>query len=126
MTRSTLPSPRITRLAWGHMDVAGTGSGKDFKLWPGGAREWDWRETGTHHDPGIQPADVEELLVHGSRTVVLSRGMLRMLRTCPDTLVLLESRGIAVHVAETKKAARIYNDLAAQGEAVGGLFHSTC
>jgi len=31
-----------------------------------------------------------------------------------------------VHVAETKEAAAIYNDLAARGEAVGGMFHSTC
>lgn len=126
MNQSPASSPMITRLAWGHMTVAGTGRGKDFKLWPGGGREWDWRETGTHHEPGIQPADVEELLAYGSRKVVLSRGMLRMLHTCPETLALLESRGVAVHVAETRKAARLYNDLAAQGEAVGGLFHSTC
>jgi hypothetical protein len=31
-----------------------------------------------------------------------------------------------LHVAETSAAARIYNELAEQGEAVGGLFHSTC
>ena len=33
------------------MTVAGLGDGKDFKLWPGGGRAWDWRETGTHHRP---------------------------------------------------------------------------
>lgn len=108
------------------MAIEGVGSGKDFKLWPGGGREWDWAETGTHHVPGIQPADVEELLHHGSRTIVLSRGMLRMLKTCPETLGMLEEHGVDVHVAETKKAARIYNDLATSGNAVGGLFHSTC
>ena len=30
------------------------------------------------------------------------------------------------NIAETREAARSYNELAAQGEAVGGLFHSTC
>ena len=119
-------SPRIEELSWGSMTVAGLGAGKDFKLWPGGGREWDWSETGTHHVPGIQPADVEELLAHGSRAIVLSRGMLRRLQTCPETLSLLEARGVSVEVAETKSAARIYNDLAGKGEAVGGLFHSTC
>lgn len=119
-------SPRIASLAWGHMEIEGLGSGKDFKLWPGGGREWDWRETNTRHVPGIQPADVEELLAHGSRTVVLSRGMLRRLRTCAETLELLERKGIAVRREETKAAARIYNELAAGGEPVGGLFHSTC
>lgn len=119
-------SPRITDLAWGRMTVDGLGTGKDFKLWPGGGREWDWNETGTRHVPGIQPADVEELLAHGARTVVLTRGMWLALQTQPETLALLERRGVAVHRAETQEAARIYNELAGRGEAVGGLFHSTC
>jgi hypothetical protein len=108
------------------MAVDGVGSGKDFKLWPGGGRAWDWRETGTHHSPGIQPADVAELIDHGSEAIVLSRGMLLRLQTCRETLALLKASGVAVHVAETGEAAAIYNDLAAQGVAVGGLFHSTC
>ena len=119
-------SPQIKHLSWGHMDVSGVGAGKDFKLWPGGGREWDWRETDTHHDPGIQPADVQELVKNGSKTIVLSRGMLLMLKTCQQTLDLLEQQGIKVHVEETTAAAEIYNDLASRGEPVGGLFHSTC
>lgn len=119
-------SPRIERLSWGHMEITGVGAGKDFKLWPGGGRAWDWRETDTHHMPGIQPADVEELLDNGSKTIILSRGMLLMLHTCKETLALLERKHIQVHVAETKAAAEIYNGLASSGEAVGGLFHSTC
>ncbi|HXV61572.1 MAG TPA: Mth938-like domain-containing protein [Vicinamibacteria bacterium] len=116
----------MTRLAWGRMDVRGVASGKDFKLYPGGGREWDWRETGTAHSPGIQPADVEELLEHGVDVVVLSRGMLRRLKVCPETLLLLEERGVRVHVDETRKAVERYNELASSGNAVGGLFHSTC
>jgi hypothetical protein len=119
-------SPRISRIAWGEMEIEGLGSGKDWKLWPGGGRQWDWNETGTHHDPGIQPADVEELLHHGSEVVVLSRGQELRLQTRPDTLDLLRERGVTVHVEETKAAVKRYNDLAEQGEAVGGLFHSTC
>jgi hypothetical protein len=49
-----------------------------------------------------------------------------MLHTCPETLDMLKSGGIVVHVAETSEAVRIYNELASRGEAVGGLFHSTC
>ena len=124
MPRQT--SPRIIALSWGRMEIDGIGAGKDFKLWPGGGREWDWRETNTHHRPGIQPVDVEELLEHGSRTIVLSRGMLRMLHTCPETLSLLERQNVDVRVEETGTAAETYNRLAARGDPVGGLFHSTC
>jgi hypothetical protein len=119
-------SPRIARISWGEMDVEGAGTGKDFKLWPGGGRPWDWNETGTRHEPGIQPADVEELLEHGIEVVVLSRGQELQLKTAPSTLDLLGERGVAVHVEETKAAVKLYNDLADQGVLVGGLFHSTC
>ena len=126
MSKQEVSSPRINELSWGRMAIDGVGTGKDFKLWPGGGREWDWTETGTHHVPGIQPADVEELLANGSQAVVLTRGMLRRLHTCSQTMSFLETKGIDVYVAETKKAAQIYNDLVSRGEAVGGLFHSTC
>lgn len=118
-------SPRITHLSWGRMEVEGLGTGKDFKLYPGGGREWDWSETGTRHVPGIQPSDVQELLDHGARVVVLSRGMQRALRTCPETLDLLEARGVEVHVEQTKSAVERYNELRKKMP-VGGLFHSTC
>ncbi|MEX1082003.1 MAG: Mth938-like domain-containing protein [Halofilum sp. (in: g-proteobacteria)] len=126
MTHARPLSPRIEEIAWGHMTVEGLGSGRDFKLWPGGGRAWDWHETGTHHEPGIQPSDVEELVAHGATTVVLSRGMWPALLTCPETIDRLERGDVTVRRAETFDAVRIYNELADRGEPVGGLFHSTC
>lgn len=48
-----------------------------------------------------------------------------VLQTCPETLEMLEERGIEVHVAETRQAVKLYNELACS-RPVGGLFHSTC
>ena len=107
------------------MQVEDLGTGKDFKLYPGGGRDWDWAETGTRHSPGIQPADVEELLAHGATSVVLSLGMDQQLQVSPATLDFLRERSVAVQIAETQEAARIYNKLA-EDTPVGGLFHSTC
>ena len=120
-----LRSPRITHISWGRMEVDGLGRGKDFKLYPGGGREWDWSETGTRHVPGIQPSDVTELLERGSTIIVLTRGMDLVLRTCPETLEMLRERDIPCHVEETRAAVELYNRLA-EAHAVGGLFHSTC
>ena len=108
------------------MEVDGLGSGRDFKLYPGGGREWDWKETNTHHIPGIQPGDVEELLAHGSRVVVLSRGMDLVLQTAEETISLLKKRGVPFHIEETNAAVALYNRLTDAGTQVGGLFHSTC
>ena len=118
-------SPKILSIAWGRLEVEGLGVHKDVKLHPGGGRAWDWRETGTRHVPGIQPADVLELLEHGATAIVLSRGMDLQLQVDPATLKLLDERAVAVHVAETREAVRLYNELAEAGP-VGGLFHSTC
>ncbi|MCG5446034.1 Mth938-like domain-containing protein [Micromonospora sp. NIE79] len=126
MSSETTRSPLVLSISWGRMDVEEIGVGKDFKLYPGGGRPWDWSETGTRHSPGIQPEDVQELLSHGATTIVLSRGMELQLQVDPRTLGLLEERGVTVHVAQTTEAVQIYNDLAAGGTAVAGLFHSTC
>jgi hypothetical protein len=119
-------SPKILRISWGEMEAEEIGRGKDLKLWPGGGRAWDWSETGTHHVPGIQRGDVQELLDHGSDVIVLSRGQELQLETSPSTIELLQELGTTFHVQETRAAVRTYNDLADQGIRVGGLFHSTC
>jgi len=123
---ATKKSPRIASVSWGQVEVEGRDRPyKDAKLFPGGSRAWDWTETGTSHEPGIQPADVEELLEHGATVVVLARGMYGRLGVCPQTLRLLQDRGVEVHVLQTEKAVSRYNELA-ETEAVGALIHSTC
>lgn len=126
MQHNAEKSPRISQISWGKMNVEGVGPGKDFKLWPGGGRGWDWNETNTRHIPGIQSSDVEELINHGAEEIVLSRGMLLALQTCKETKELLDKKGITFHILETRKASSLYNKLIDDGVAVGGLFHSTC
>ncbi|MGH8488982.1 MAG: Mth938-like domain-containing protein [Gammaproteobacteria bacterium] len=118
-------SPAITHLSWGRIEMDGYAPFKDAKVYPGGAREWDWRETGTHHVPGIQSADVQELVDNGAEVIVLSEGILNYLRVCPETLRLLEQKGITTYVLQTEKAVSLYNRLCKK-ERVGGLFHCTC
>ena len=119
-------SPRTNHVSWGRLEVEGRAEPyKDAKLFPGGSREWNWRETGTNHVPGIQPTDVQELLDHGAEIVVLSRGMKECLEVPRKTLEYLKGRQIPVHVLSTVDAAKLYNQLA-EKELVGGLFHTTC
>jgi hypothetical protein len=111
---------------WGRVVVeAAPGPRRDAVLFPGGARAWDWRASGTGHRAGIQPNAVVELLERGARILILSRGVLGALRVAPETLALLAERGIPVHVLRTPEAIERYNALAAT-EPVGALIHSTC
>lgn len=122
---NTQSSMRITGLDWGRIELNDGSVYKDVKLFPGGARAWDWRETGTSHEKGVQPADVEELLQHGATVVVLGTGVYEALQVHPDTLKLLKDRTIPVHILQTEKAVQTYNELCSD-KPVGGLFHSTC
>lgn len=119
-------SPLIESSSWGRLEVVGFGTFKDAKLWPGGARAWDWRDTGTHHEPGVQVTDLDELIEGGARVVVLARGRHQSLRVPSSIIETLEAKGVAVHVAETGKAIELYNQLAESNQPVGGLFHTTC
>jgi hypothetical protein len=126
MTETRNRSPRIKHVSWGQLEVEGRAEPyKDAKLFPGGSREWNWRETGTAHRPGIQIADVQELLDHGATVVVLSRGMAECLQVPRETVDFLEQRQVAVHVLPTREAADLYNKFA-ENELVGGVFHTTC
>lgn len=121
-------APPISDLSWGRVRVDAadqTHEYRDAKLWPGGSRGWDWNETGTSHEPGIQPADVEELVEKGAETVILSRGQNRRLQVKDETLDWLEERGIEVEVLESNRAVERYNELAPDAP-VGALIHSTC
>ena len=119
-------SPRVTAVSWGRVEVEGAEQPfRDVKLFPGGAREWDWTETGTHHRPGVQPADLEELLERGATTVVLSRGMLKQLRVPAATIEWLKCHGVELSVLETGEAVKRYNELR-ETVFVGALIHSTC
>ncbi|XP_018591682.1 mth938 domain-containing protein isoform X2 [Scleropages formosus] len=105
-----MSSPEIASLSWGHMKVKGCASSyKDCK-----------------HYPGVQPADLEEILKKGVDILVIGRGMSEALQVPSSTLDYVRQQGVNVKVFQTEKAVREYNTLAGQGAKVGGVFHSTC
>ena len=122
---NTEKSPKVTAHSWGEIEVEGFGKFKDVKLYPGGVRTWDWRETGTQHSPGVQIADAEELIEHGAQVIILTQGVLGMLKTPAETISGLEARGLTIHTARTPAAIKLYNQLREEMP-VGILIHSTC
>lgn len=118
-------SPRINSISWGSISISDGHSYKDAKLYPGGSREWDWNETGTRHRPGIQPADVEELVNLGAEVVVLSKGYNERLQTKEETQTFLEKEDISYHILQTEAAVQKYNQLRKTKRA-GALIHTTC
>ena len=124
--RNSAISPKITNLSWGKLEVSGVQKAyKDAKLFPGGSRAWNWKETGTEHNPGIQPADVQELLENGARIIVLSQGVYGRLKVQQSTIDYIKSQSAQVFVHKTPEAIQVYNELC-ETQLVGALIHSTC
>lgn len=118
-------SPLVHQLDWGRITTE-AGVFRDAKLWPGGGRDWDWNETGTSHVPGVQPADVAELLDRGATVVVLSQGQQQRLQVSDEALAAVREHGAHPEVLATRPAVARYNELARAGQAVAALLHSTC
>jgi|SRR5699024_1387497 len=119
-----IKSPRIDSISWGNVQIEGQ-KFKDVKLFPGGCREWNWNETGTHHIPGIQPADIKELLEHEARVIVLSKGINRRLQISEKAKTYLDDHGVEYFIMQTEEAVEKYNKLR-RSAPVGSLIHSTC
>ena len=78
-----------------------------------------------HHQPGIQPIDVDEVLKIGIDIIILSKGVDEKLYTMPETLVYLQEQGIESYVLQTEEAIKKYNELC-ETHRVAALIHSTC
>lgn len=120
--------PTILESDWGSIRINVTDETKqykDVKLYPGGARAWDWTETDTHHQPGIQPADAKELIDHNAQYILFSRGRLKKLHTADETQKWLREQDIPFEILETGELIQRYQELK-NTKALGALIHTTC
>lgn len=117
-------TPVISELSWGQVRTP-DGTFKDVKLWPGGSREWDWGETGTSHDPGVQAADLAELL-DGVDVVVVGCGQQERLGVTDEARAAVADAGAELVVLASPQAVDRHNGLVVDGIAVATLLHSSC
>jgi hypothetical protein len=115
----------IASFQWGQIVDSTARVFKDARLFPGGVEEWDWRKTGTRHDPGIQIADLEDLLATKPDVVILSRGVDLVLQVPQATIDFARTHAANVLVLQSEQAVAEYNRRIA-GERVVALVHSTC
>jgi len=121
-------APLIKTLSWGTIVVGcdqKESQYRDCKIWPGGAKEWNWKETGTQHSPGVQIADLQDFIDQVD-IVILSQGMLLVLKVPQETIDYVKNLGKECIVGQTQAMVEKYNELVNKGKKVGGLFHSTC
>jgi hypothetical protein len=124
-TKTDLENLEITTFRWGVIIDATGRTFKDARLFPGGVEEWDWRRTGTRHDPGIQIADLDDLLTTKPDVVILSRGVDLVLQVPHATIAHARAHAKTVLVLQSEEAVAEYNRRIAN-ERMIALIHSTC
>ena len=129
---STSSISPISSITWGKIVVNST-TYKDIKIYQTNnngsittqVKEWNWNETGTRHEPGIQISDFVEFIDQVDY-IVLSNGMENRLKVTKEAIDYIKSKNKQLIMCQTQKAVEEYNKLVNQGFNVGGLFHSTC
>lgn len=122
---TALDNLAIASFRWGQIVDSSGRTFKDARLFPGDVEEWDWRKTGTRHDPGIQPADLADLVATKPDVVILSRGVDLVLQVPPATIDFAREHAATVLVLQSEQAVAEYNRRIAT-ERVVALIHSTC
>jgi hypothetical protein len=115
----------IASFCWGQVVDSSGRTFRDARLFPGGVEEWDWRKTGTRHDPGIQIADLADLIETEPDVVILSRGVDLVLQVPQATIDFARGRVATVLVLQSEQAVAEYNRRIVN-ERVVALVHSTC
>jgi hypothetical protein len=121
----TLDNVSIIGFRWGQIIDSSARVFKDARLFPGGAEEWDWGKTGTRHRPGIQVADLMDLVATKPDVVILSRGVDLVLQVPQATIDFARSHAAIVLVLQSEEAVAEYNRRITS-ERVVALIHSTC
>ena len=128
-TTSIKPMSLIRQCVWGKISVVHPDGSfheyRDAKIWPEGSSAWDWKETGTRHDPGVQISDLGGL-VDKADIIILTRGVNGVLLVSNSTANYLLALNKRVEVLLTPDAHVLYNELVGEGKRVAGLFHTTC
>ena len=96
---------------WGKITTYDGSIHKDCLLKGKIATKWDWSLTNLHHNPGIQIADVMNIIDKNTTTIILSKGMHNVLQTMPETISYLHKLNLIVYHLTTPDAVATYNEL---------------
>jgi len=124
-----MANPKIIDNRWGCVTIeeldGEINSYGDCMVFPGGCETWDWTETGTHHNPGVQLADIK--FIDMVDVIILTRGMHNKLQVSQGVVNELVGQGKQVYVLQTEAAIKLYLKKIEDGwQRIGILIHTTC
>lgn len=101
-------------------------NGKEYRhdvavFWNGLVENWERFES---HN--ITSADVSFAMSKDPEMIIIGTGEEGMVEVSDEAKKAIIEKGLNLAIEKTEKAAAIFNDQAARGKKVAGLFHLTC
>lgn len=112
---------KIQDYSFGKIVIDGKTYTSDVIVYPERVDASWWRREGHL----LQPEDIAGVLDAGPEVLIIGTGYSGGMRIQRQTLDLLESNGIEVHVALTRDAVSLYQKIQREGNVVAAL-HLTC
>ncbi|RLI12920.1 hypothetical protein DRO33_02000 [Candidatus Bathyarchaeota archaeon] len=114
--------PRVEAYSFGEIIIDGKRYTSDVIIRPDGVLANWWRKEGHR----LHLEDLDKALEVGPEVLVIGTGYSGLMEVPEELRAELEGRGIEVVVENTRRAWKIYNELASSGRKVVGAFHLTC
>ena len=107
---------------FGKITIDGQTYSRDVIISPG--KVWDgwWREEGH----SLSVVDLEEAFKSNPKVLVVGTGFFGLMQVPMETRQEVQKRGIEFHALPTRKALRVYNQIASSKEGVVAAFHLSC
>ncbi|RLF20081.1 MAG: hypothetical protein DRZ82_03505 [Thermoprotei archaeon] len=114
--------PRVEHYEFGKIVINGKIFNRDVIIFPDRIIDNWWRKEGH----SLCMDDIRDVLTYNPEILVIGTGYYGLMRVPEDVIKSLRERGIEVHVAKTKEACRIFNELIEKGKRVVAALHLTC
>ncbi|RLF20698.1 MAG: hypothetical protein DRN15_10760 [Thermoprotei archaeon] len=114
--------PRVEAYEFGEIVIDGRRYRRDVIIFPEKIRDNWWRKEG--HSLCLD--DLKEVLEYNPEVLVIGTGYYGFMRVPDEVRRYLEQRGIEVHIAETRRACEVFNELINKGRRVVAALHLTC
>lgn len=81
-----------------------------------------WRREGHH----LHIEDLDTVLAASPKMLIIGRGFAGVMKVPDEVVQALEAQGIEVHVAKSREAVALYNELAPTTPSLAAAIHLTC
>ena len=112
---------KISHYSFGRIVIDGHTYTSDLIIYPDRVNPSWWRKEGHL----LQIEDLADIMIAKPSVLIIGTGAYGIMKVPGKTLEYLNSKGVEVHIHDTKKAVEFYNMIASKKPAIAAL-HLTC